>query len=335
MAQSHQSTHVAEAAEENAPGVEEDMWQIGDVRLERVAHKDSLTGPNDHFGCLLFDSSGALVKHAENKTWLYTGGLVDGQWNSFVREFDLASLRVGPRRLVLSPPKDKPKRWATIHLVVKAADDLFVAFYSTGGYVKAAVSRAPDGPFEVDQHFALTSSQEWEKGCSLESDGGLVAICDNERELRLWKLYDTLGPGTSGQNGWAEVRIDKQTRQVTMMRKHPQNPLPLLLPGHLAARTGGNLDAHVKLGGKHALFYLSKKDNRTYRMAVALSKDPLFCEVDANYELEGPLGDEAVIEKFQFFRHSEFLFVIYDTGHKNGDWRTGLRKYRVTSRAHR
>ena len=306
----------------------DDVIEIGGVKLKRVLHHDHVTGTNDHFGALLFDGNGHLVKHDGNKTWLYCGAK-EGKWISFIREFNLDTLKAKPRKKVLTTYKND--RWASVHLAVKVAENFFVLFYSTGKQVRAAVGVAPQGPFVTDPHFGIRSSQGWEKGCSLESDCGLVKISEDANELRIWKLYDTLGPGSVGQNGWAEVRLDKKTRQVQLVRKHPANPIRLLREGFVAARTGGNIDSRIRLNGRHVLFYLSKRTNRDYRIAAALSKDPLFRAIDYNREIAGPIGTEGVVEKFQFYKHAEHLYLIYENSDRNNDWRTSIRKYQVIS----
>lgn len=306
----------------------DELIDIGGVKLQRVLHLDQMTGANDHFGALLFDGNGHLVKHGGNKTWLYCGAKEE-KWVSFVREFNLDTLKVKPRKKVLSTYKND--RWASVHLAVKVADDFFVLFYSTGKQVRAAVSKEPQGPFVTDPDFGIRPSQEWEKNCSIESDCGFVKISEDANELRIWKLYDTLGKGSTGQNGWAEVRLNKKTRKVELVRKHPANPIKLLRPDYVAARTGGNIDSRIRFNDHHALFYLSKKTNRDYRIAVALSKDPLFQTISHNREIAGPLGNEGVIEKFQFYTHADHLFLIYENSNRHNDWRTSIRKYRVLS----
>lgn len=310
-----------------------DRITLNAVTLEQVDHHDSLTGAGDHFGCLLYDTDGGLVRDGErrNTTWLYTGALVDGKWVSFARRFDLTTLKVEPRRQILDvQPGDK---WATVHLAVQVGPELTVLFFSTGAIIKAAVGRQPDGPFSVDPQFVISPSQPWETGCSLESDGGMVPIENSATAFRFWKLYDTLARDNSGNNGWAEVHVDKQTGRVRLAGKHPQNPLPLRLAGRVASRTGGNLDHSIRFGDRYPLFYLSKPDAKTYRMSVALSDDPLFQTVDENRELAGPLGTEQVIEKFQTYLHDGLLCVIYDVSDRAGDWRTGLRRYRINAAA--
>ncbi|REJ90557.1 MAG: hypothetical protein DWQ34_17065 [Planctomycetota bacterium] len=316
----------ADCAEPDGPDGDATLT-IGTVRLERIEHHDRLTGEKDHFGNLLFDTDGKLVRHDGHKTWMYTGALQEGKWTSYAREFDLDTLEVAERSQVLMPIEGD--KWASIHLVIRVAEDFYLAFYSTGRVIRAAVADRPDAVLTPDPDFEIAPSQDWEKGCSLESDGGFVKIDENEDALKIWMLYDTLCAGSAGRNGWAEVHVDKRTRRVSLAGKHPDNPIDLLLPDRLAARTGGNLDSSVRFGEKYALFYLSKPDVRTYRMSVALSDDPLFQEIDENVELAGPRGRERVIEKFQFYEHKGDLFVIYEVSDAAGDWQTGLRRYRV------
>ena len=154
----------------------------------------------------------------------------------------------------------------------------------------------------------------------------MVKISENDAELQLWVLYDNLGSGTSGQNAWARVRIDKNSGKVELLGKHANNPLPLLLPDHIAARTGGNLESSVRIDGKYPLFYMSKLNRSTYRIGLALSEDPLFQTLAENVELDTPLGSEKAIEKFQFYEHNDSLFLIYEDNTHRG---TGLREYRL------
>ena len=151
-------------------------------------------------------------------------------------------------------------------------------------------------------------------------------------KLRFWMLYDNLGPGTSGQNGWAEVEIDSRARRVRLVSKHPRNPIGLLLLGRLAARTGGNVSANVRFDGRYPLFYLSKPGRREYRIGVALSEDALFQTVRTNTEFDTErLGSETFSEKYQFYLQDNLFCLIYELGHKDGDCRTGVRKYEFLS----
>lgn len=305
-----------------------ELLEVGGVKLKQVFHHDHLTGTNDHFGALLFDSNGHLAKHNGNKTWLYCGAKF-GQWKSFVREFDLNTLKVGQRTQILEPqPSD---RWASVHLAIRAEEELYVLFYSTGKRVRAAVSRHPRGPFVVDEDFRIGASQPWENGCSIESDCGFVKITENADELHIWKLYDTLCAGSTGQNGWARVRIDKRTRKIELLGKHPENPIRLLRPDWTAARTGGNLDSRIRFNGLYPLFYLSKRESSSYRIGVALSRDPLFQTIESNVEAGKPIGTERVIEKFQFYQHDGHFFLIYENADRHNDWRTSIRKYELTT----
>jgi len=305
---------------------QDSLPRIGNVEFKRVFHTDSLTGENDYFGCLLADADGRICHDTGGWTWLYSGSLVDGIWDARVRRFNLFTLVTEPAARVLAP--EGAERWTAIHLVITLSDDLTVAFYSTGDEILAALSPSPQGPFVRDPNFALSPSGGWETG-SLEIDGGFVPIEKKSTGLKLWLLYDNLGEGTSGQNGWAEVHISLKEQRVSLVGRHPDNPLKLMLPDRLAARTGGNLDRTVRIDGRHPLFYLSKPSRREYRMALALSDDPLFQTVDANVELEGCLGNETFLEKQQFYMHNGLLNVIYEAGHSKTDCRTGLRRYRL------
>jgi hypothetical protein len=300
--------------------------------LELVDHHDDIAGANDHFGSLLFDTAGRLCVHAGSRTWLYTGSLLDGRWVSFARELDLDTLACGEKRLCLVAHDDDD--WATIHLVVRVGDSLLVAFYSTGATMRAAVAEAPDGPFRAVPGFAVGATEPWERDTTVESDGGFHLVSEDEREVVGWVLYDTLAADTGGHNGWALVRVGKASRDVSFVRKHPANPVGLLLPGRLAARTGGNLASDLRIQGMRALFYLSKPDAVTYRFAVALSRNPLFDPIAANVEFDGVLGREQVVEKFEAFGWKGLLHLMYEVGPPGERlWRTGLRRYRITAAA--
>ena len=303
-------------------------FTLGGTKFSLVEHRDQLTGPNDHLGSLLFDTSGRIVLHGNRVAWMYTGGLIDGKWISFVREFELASMKPDTRSIILTPLADE--KWSTIHLVIRVAADFHVAFYSTGSVVRAAVSERPHTGFAAAAGFEIAPSQDWERGCSLESDPGFVPIHEDAEEFRMWILYDTLGPQNHGHNGWADVRIDKRRRTVSLMGKHPQNPLALRLANRATARTGGNIDSQFRLANQHYLMaYLSKPDDRTYRLAFATSPDPLFQRIDENREVAGPLGEESVIEKFHWFVDNRELVMFYEYANPENDWRTAIRRYRL------
>ena len=298
-------------------------------RFELLFHTDDLAGANDHFGCLLFHPRGALAEHAGSRTWLYTGSLENDRWVTYARELDLDTLECGPKRLALEAHDDDD--WATIHLVLQVRPDFFVAFYSTGRAVRAAVAAAAGGPFHAAPGFRVEARDAWELGATIESDGGFVLASEEPGAFTGWVLYDTLQPDTAGRNGWVMVRVDTVQGAVTELQRHPSNPLPLLLPGRLAARTGGNLASDVRIGGYPALFYLSKRDAVTYHLGLALADDPLFTTIALNLEIDGPRGREQVIEKFQAFSRGGSVSVIYEVGPPNERrWRTGLRRYRVS-----
>jgi hypothetical protein len=312
--------------------------------LTRIHHKQNILPDrgNSGFGSLLYDERGELVVHGHDKTWLYTTALFEGatggrrdwygKWISYVREFDLKSLRVGRKKLALGLAGEE--RWAVIHDVLKVSDDFILAFYSANGTVRAAVAHAPDGPFEALPDFQINVTDEWEKkgGAinSLESNGAHVLIEDAGRFLTLWLGYDSYHvDATAGELGWAKILIDKDRRAVAFVEKHPQNPLRALPDGYIAARCGGNLSAKVRLGGQHALFYYSRPDTKKIMLTVALSDDALFQHITKVVELEPPLGDERVIEKFETYLVGTELHLIYENKLASGHWGTGMRVYRI------
>ena len=108
-----------------------------------------------------------------------------------------------------------------------------MAFYSTNGGVRAAVSDKPDGPFAAVADFKIGVTDAWEKAggesASLESNGAHVFFDESTQALTLWLGFDSYHVDqTAGQLGWAKVRIDKQSRRVRLVAKHPGNPLPIL-----------------------------------------------------------------------------------------------------------
>lgn len=315
------------------------------VRLQRVHFEQNLLPDRGHagFGTLLYDAAGRLVLHNGHETWLYTSGLSEapaggqrdwyGKWISFVREFDVKTLASGPSVVALG--LSGADRWAVIHDAIQISPGLSVAFYSANGVVRAAVSERPDAPFRTVPGFRIAVTEDWEKlggrEHSLESNGAHVLIDDNEAGVTLWLGYDSYHVDrTAGQLGWAQVRIDKASRDVTLIAKSPQNPLPLLRKDYLAARCGGNLATDVRLGNQHAFFYYSRPDRQKIMLTVALSRDPLFRQVSRVVELEPPLGDERVIEKFESYMLDGELHVIYENKLAANHWGTGIRIYKIT-----
>ena len=329
-----QSGSVLQSADSSVPDTTTEVaapsFQIGSLTFIQIEHHDSVTGPNDHFGCLLTDTTGKVVIDEQSRTYLYTGSQLPGSpvhsgWVSHVREWNWKSGKPGTRSQILDvQPTDQ---WATVHLAVQVNEKAIVLFFSTGKRIRSAVSVSPTGPFQVDPDFQIVATDPWEEGRSLESDIGLVPIHNNPDEFRFWKLYDMLG-NTQG-NGWAEVSFNKQTRRVTLVGKHPGNPMSLRLPGRVTARTGGTSDSSFRVDDRYLMLYLSKPDDKTYRMSAALSPDPLFQSIEQNIELDGPRGGETIIEKFQWAVWNEDLFIFYDIAHRDGDWRTAPRRYRI------
>jgi hypothetical protein len=322
----------------------ENVASVGSVQLERVYHTDNLLPDREHagFGSLLYDGKGELVLHDGNKTWLYTTGLFEaptggqrdwyGKWISHVREFNVKTLVSGEKKIVLGLAGTD--QWAVIHDVVKVSDTMFVAFYSTNGGVRAAVSDKPDGTFKAVPDFKIAVTDPWEKQGgekdSLESNGAHVMVANTDQFLTLWLGYDSYHVDkTAGQLGWAKVRIDKRSRNVELLAKDLQNPLPLLPKDYIAARSGGNLATDVRLGGQYAFFYYLRPNQQKIMLAAALSYDPLFRHVTGVYEFEPPLDNEKVIEKFESYVADNELHIIYENNLTSGHWGTGLRIYRI------
>ena len=173
---------------------------VGSVRLERVHHNQNLLPDREHagFGSLLYDKKGELVLHDGDKTWLYTTGLFEaptggqrdwyGKWISHVREFNVRTLVSGEKTIALGLAEGD--QWAVIHDVIKMGDDLFVAFYSVNGGVRAAVSDKPGGLFKTVPDFRIGVTEAWEKEGgqkqSLESNGAHVLIDETDQAATLW-----------------------------------------------------------------------------------------------------------------------------------------------------
>ena len=317
---------------------------IGNVKLERIHHNEHLLPDIEHagFSSLLFDTDGRLVLD-NGQAWLYTTGLYEpptgglrdwyGKWVSHVRKFNPKTLVSGEKKLALGlAPEDK---WAVIHHAIKVNYDLYVVFYSTNKGVRAAVSEKPDGNFFTVPDFEITVTEPWEKELgekhSLESCGGHVKIEENENEFIFWLIYDSYHvDATAGQLGWVKVRLDKQSKYLELLEKHPENPLDLLPEGYIAARAGGNVASDVILDGKHTLFFYTRPDKENIFLTIALASDELFQNIEEQAVIEGPLGNEVVIEKFEAYMIDDILYVIYENKLSNNRWGTGIRLYKVT-----
>jgi hypothetical protein len=317
---------------------------VGSLRLERIRHNSTLLPDHQHagFGSLLYDENGELVLHDGQKTWLYTTGLFEsptsgrrdwyGKWASYVREFDVKTLVSGASKIALGLADTD--RWAVIHDVIRVNRTLFVAFYSANGTVRAAVGETPDGTFKSVPDFRIEVTETWEKQGgeidSLESNGAHVLVEETDRFLTLWVGYDSYHVDrTAGQLGWAKVRIDKRLAGVELLGKHPRNPLPMLPPNYIAARCGGNLAANFRLAGQYVFFYYSRPSKEKIMLTAALASDPLFQHVTKIFELEPPLGDEKVIEKFESYVFDDELHIIYENQLASGHWGTGIRIYKI------
>ena len=332
------------AARAESDGKTKSVAMAGNVRLERIHFNQMLLPDRTHagFGSLLYDEKGALVLHDGNKTWLYTTGLFEaptggrrdwyGKWISYVREFDVKTLVAGESKIALG--LSNADRWAVIHDVIKASANLFVAFYSANGGVRAAISDKPDGVFKIVPGFKIDVTDAWEKEGgkidSLESNGAHVLIEDTNHVVTLWLGYDSYHVDqTAGQLGWAKIRIDKNSGNVELVEKHPGNPLPMLPKNYIADRCGGNLATNVLIGDQHVFFYYTRRNKENIMLTAALSSDPLFQHITKIIEIEPPLGDEKVIEKFESYMSDDELHIIYENKLASGHWGTGIRIYKI------
>jgi hypothetical protein len=183
--------------------------------------------------------------------------------------------------------------------------------------------------------FGIQVTDEWEKRGgtvnSVESNGAHVLIEDAGDSLTLWLCYDSYHvDATAGQLGWAKIRIDKRSGAVSLLEKHPNNPIRVLPSGYIAARCGGNLASNIRFGNQYVFFYYSRPSTQKIMLTAALSDDPLFQHITKIVELEPPLGDEQVIEKFESYLASDGLHIIYENQLRSGHWGTGMRIYRVS-----
>jgi hypothetical protein len=64
-------------------------------------------------------------------------------------------------------------------------------------------------------------------------------------------------------------------------------------------------------------------------LTAALSADPLFLHGDRVVELEPPLGQERVIEKFESYLLNGELHIMYENRLTSGEWGTGIRIYKI------
>jgi hypothetical protein len=300
--------------------------------LVLIDHNADVLGEAHGFGGFLFDRAGRPIIE-DGVTWLYTTQIIGGKWESWVRRFDLNTLRPGPARRVLLPSAGQDR--AVLHHIVAIEDDFILGLYCDGVGISAGIANAPDADFVSDQTFALQPEIGWEtrggsaEVWSLESNGAYVLCEDTADETVFWQGYDSYRPdGRLGDLGWAKVRVDKSTRRVELLERHPDNPLAFRNPVWSCARCGGNLSSDVRIGGKRAFFYYLRPNISEMFIGLALSDDPLFIHDVSHYVVDTILDEETVAEKFQAIQSPDALLVFYENRLKDGSWRTGVRRYR-------
>ncbi|MBA3518921.1 MAG: hypothetical protein H0T75_15070 [Rhizobiales bacterium] len=301
--------------------------------LVLIEHIADILGEAHGFGGFLFDRRGRLIVK-DGVTWLYTTRTSGGRWESWVRPFNPNTLQPGPARRVLLPSAGHDR--AVLHHVVAIADDFIVGFFCDGVGVGAAIASAPDADFVHDPTFVLQPEIGWEtrggsvEGWSLESNGAYVLCEDTADETVFWQGYDSYRKdGRLGDLGWAKVRVDKKTRRVKLLGRHPDNPLAFRNPEWLCARCGGNLSSDVMIAGKRTFFFYLRPNTSEMFIGLALSDDPLFFQNVSHYIVDTILDEETVAEKFQAVQTDDELLIFYESRSTDGSWRTGLRCYRI------
>jgi hypothetical protein len=306
---------------------------MAEARLALTGYTADVLREPHGFGGFLFNTKGALVAD-DGWTWLYTTLLVDQRWESWVRRFHVGKLAWEPARLILRPREGRDR--AVLHHVVAVSEELFVGFYCDGIGVSAAIAIAPDGDFIQDDSFALYPEVGWEtrgmavEGWSLESNGGFVRCSEDESGVVYWQGYDSYRKDSGyGDLGWAKLRVDKKTRRVTLVERHPENPIKFRRPEWLCARCGGNLDSRITIDGKRPFFFYMRPSRSDLRIGLALSDDPLFFDDVSVVPFDNLYGDEKVAEKFEAIAIDGQLYLFYESMMKDQSWRTGLRTYRL------
>lgn len=306
---------------------------VAEARLTLTGYTADVLKEPHGFGGFLFDTNGALVED-NGWSWFYTTLLVDDRWESWVRRFHVETLIWEPARLVLRPQEGRDR--AVLHHIVAVSEELFVGFYCDGIGVSAAVASKPDGDFTHDEDFALYPEVGWEtrgtmiEGWSLESNGAFVRCSEDETSVVFWQGYDSYRKDAGyGDLGWAKLRVDKRTRRVALLERHPDNPIKFRQPEWLCARCGGNLDSRLSIDGKHPFFFYMRPSRGDLRIGLALSGDPLFFDDVSVMPFDGLYGDEKVAEKFEAIAVGDQLLLFYESMMKDQTWRTGLRTYRL------
>lgn len=304
-----------------------------DSPLVLIDHIPDLLGEEHGFGGFLFDLQGRLLIR-DGLAWLYTTSLAGGAWESWARPFDLSTLRPGPKRRVLVPAFGDDR--AVLHHIIAVADDLIVGLYCDGLGVRAAVARKPDAEFVPDPDFLLRPEPGWEtrgggiEGCALEANGAHVLCEDTAEATVFWQGYDSYRRQERlGDLGWVRIRLDKVTRRVELLGRHPSNPLAFRHSDWLCARCGGNLGSDVTINGKRPFFYYIRPNLSEAYIGLSLSADPFFLSGLDHHIIGSVLGEETVLEKFEAIIQGNEILLFYESRFRDGSWHTGLRQYRT------
>lgn len=306
-------------------------------RLSLVEHRGDILGEPHGFGCLLLKPDGRLAADRDN-AWLYTTFQEeDGRWTSWVRQFNPADFSSGPAKLVLEPVEGEGR--AVIHQVIAMDNQSCLALFSTGRGIRAAVADSAQSTFRPLPDFEILPARDWEllgqepEDCALEVNPGFLRIAENANEFSFWQNYDSYHPGRwRGDIGWLRCLFDKNAGRLTAVERLAEAPLPFRPDNWLCARCG-SANAVLRIDGHHAFFYYTRSNPSELHIALALSHDPLFREVDEIGLIGRPIAPEVIVEKFQVVPENDAatFLLLYESKLANETWRTGARRYRLNS----
>ena len=287
------------------------------------------------FGTLAFTPQGEVWRDHDGRSWLYTSTRNErGRWISQARWFSCATLEAGPPQTVLEV--HAPDLWAVVHLVIRLCDERWLAFYSAGRGIRAAIAESANGPLRRLDNFSLAPEQDWEWHggdrdiASCEANGCFVPISFGNGHYNFWLGYDSYHADQgSGRLGWARVCWDTRAETLSLKERHVDNPLPLGARHWHAARCGGNLASDVTLSGYRPFFFYSRPTRSVCLLSLSLARadDPLHLNPVWQGPIDKPLGDELLVEKFETWQEAERLHMLYESRHRDGTWNTGYRRY--------
>ena len=307
----------------------------GRLVLEQFLPRVLADKENCAFGTLAFTPEGRVWRDRDGRSWLYTSTLDDhGRWVSQARWFSCTTLEAGPPQTVLEV--DAPDLWAVVHLVIRLSEERWLAFYSAGRGLRAAIAERANGPLRRLDNFAVIPEQAWEwyggdrVTASCEANGCFATISNRNGHFDFWLGYDSYHADQGGGRlGWVKVSWDTRAETLSLKERHADNPLALGPDNWHAARCGGSLASDVALSGHRPYFFYSRPTRNVCLLSLALARpdDPLHLEPVWQGPIDKPLGDEVLLEKFETWQNADRLHMLYESRHRDGSWNTGYRRY--------